>query len=115
MTTELRKAIRDRSWLQNKYLKYLSRENFVNMTKICRKYKIKYLKRSTELHSFNCTEKYSSGTLLNCFLKIKVVWAMILSLRNGDAFTLPFLIVEGESNFVFWKKSWFQFITPPQN
>ena len=51
MTKELRKAIIDRSRLRNKYLKYLSKENFVNMKKmknkyncICRKSKIKYLK-----------------------------------------------------------------------
>ena len=55
MTKELRKAIMDRSRLPNKYLKYPCRENFVNMNKmknrcnsICRKSKIKYLKRSTE-------------------------------------------------------------------
>ena len=55
MTKEIRKAILDRSPLQNKYLKYSSRENFVKMKKmknkcntICRKSKIKYLKRSTE-------------------------------------------------------------------
>ena len=55
MTKELRKSIMGRSRLQNKYLKYPSREHFVNMKKIknkfssiCRKSKIKYLKRSTE-------------------------------------------------------------------
>ena len=70
MTKELRKAIMDRSRLRNKYLKYPSGEDFVNMKKtnnnpstenfvnmkkmknkyisICRKSKIKYLKRSTE-------------------------------------------------------------------
>ena len=54
-TKEHRKTIIDRSRLRNKYLKYPSRENFVNMKKmknkcssICKKSKIKYLKRSTE-------------------------------------------------------------------
>ena len=51
MTKELRKAIMDRSLLWNEYLKYPSREHFVNIKKmkskcnsICRKFKIKYLK-----------------------------------------------------------------------
>ena len=55
MTKELRKAIMDRSRLRKKYLKYPSRENFVNMKKIknkfssiCRKSKIKYLKEVQE-------------------------------------------------------------------
>ena len=55
MTKEIRKAILDRSRLRNKYLKYSSRENFLKMKKmknkcnfICRKSKIKYLKKSTE-------------------------------------------------------------------
>ena len=60
MTKELRKAIIDRSRLRNKYLKYPSRENFVNMKKmknkcnsICRKSKIKYLKRSIKKGIFS--------------------------------------------------------------
>ena len=55
MTKELRKAIMERSRLRNKYLKYHSKEYFLNMKKmknkcdsISRKSKIKYLKRSTE-------------------------------------------------------------------
>ena len=55
MTKELRKAIMERSRLRNKYLKYHSKEYFLNMKKmknkcdsICRKSKIKYLKRNTE-------------------------------------------------------------------
>ena len=55
MAKEHGKAIMDRLRLRNKYLKYPYRENFVNMKKmknkcnsICRKSKIKYLKRSTE-------------------------------------------------------------------
>ena len=63
MTKELRKAIMDRSWLQNKYLKYPSKENFVNMKKIenkcnpiCRKSKTKYLKRSTEKRISSCKQ-----------------------------------------------------------
>ena len=47
MTKELRKAIMDRPRLRNEYLKYPSRENFVNMknmknkcNSICRKFKI---------------------------------------------------------------------------
>ena len=51
----IQKSYHGRSRLQNKYLQYPPRENFVNMKKmknkcnfICRKSKIKYLKKSTE-------------------------------------------------------------------
>ena len=52
MTKKLKKAIMERSRLGNKYLKYPSRENFVNIknmknkcNSICRKTKINYLKK----------------------------------------------------------------------
>ena len=55
MTKEARKAITDGWRMRNKYLKYSSRENFVNVKKmenghnsICRKSNVKHLKRSTE-------------------------------------------------------------------
>lgn len=55
MTKELRKTIMDRSRLKNKYLKYPSRENFLNMRKmknkcnsLCKKAKKNYIQKATE-------------------------------------------------------------------
>ena len=55
MTKELRKAIMDRSRYKNKYLKYPSRENFLNMKRmknkcnsLCKKAKKAYFKESTK-------------------------------------------------------------------
>ena len=94
MTREFRKGITaaiDRSGLRNKHLKYLSRENFVNMKKmknkcnsICRKSKIKYLKRSTEKgissskQFWNFVKPFltNKGCMTNDFI----------SIRDGDAF-----------------------------
>ena len=91
MTKELRKGIIDRSRLRNKYLKYSSTENFVNMKKIknkcnstCRKSKIKYLKRSTEKgissskQFWNFVKPFltNKGSMSNDFI----------SMKNGDAF-----------------------------
>ena len=87
MTKELRKIIMDRSRLPNKYLKYLSRENFVNMNKmknkcnsICRKSTIKYLKRITE-NGISSSKQFwffvkpfltSKGCMSNDFISIRM-------------------------------------------
>ena len=99
MTKELRKAIMDRSRLRNEYLKYPTRENFVNLKKrknqcnsICRKSKKKYLRRSREkgISSSNLFWNFvkpfltNKGCTSNDFISIK----------NGDAF------IEKESKLV---------------
>ena len=91
MAKEIRKAILDRSRLRNKYLKYSSRENFLKMKKmknkcnsICRKSKIKYVKRSTgkgissskQLWNFVKPFLTKKGCMSNDFTYI----------RNGDTF-----------------------------
>ena len=90
-TREFGKAIMDRSRLRNKHQKYLSRENFVNMKKmknkcnpVCRKSKIKYLKRSIE-KGISSSKKFwnffkpfltNKGCMTNDFI----------SVRDGNAF-----------------------------
>ena len=91
MTKELRKAIMDRLWLQNKYLKYPSTENFVNMKKIknkcnpiCRKSKTKYLKRSTEKRISSSKQFWN---FVKPFLTNKDCMSNdFISFRNGDVF-----------------------------
>ena len=91
MTKELRKGIIDRSRLRNKYLKYSSTENFVNMKKIknkcnstCRKSKIKYLKRSTEKGISSSKQFWS---FVKPFLTNKGCMSNdFISIRNGDVF-----------------------------
>ena len=91
MTKELRKGIIDRSRLRNKYLKYSSTENFVNMKKIknkcnstCRKSKIKYLKRSTEKGISSSKQFWN---FVKPFLTNKGCMSNdFISVRNGDVF-----------------------------
>ena len=86
MTKELRKAIMDRSRYKNKYLKFPSRENFLNMKKVknkcnslCRKTKINYFKKCTE-NGISSYKKFwnfikpfltNKGTFSNDFITIK--------------------------------------------
>ena len=95
LTKELRKDIMDRSRLRNKYLKYPSRENFVNMKKmnnkcnsICRKSKIKYLKRSAEkgISSSKQFWNFIKPFLTNkgCITNDFIIDFTII--RDGDAF-----------------------------
>ena len=72
ITKELRKAIMDRSQLRNKYLKYPSRENFVNMKKmknkcssVCRKSKIKISKEVLKRRSLQVKNFGISLTVFN--------------------------------------------------
>ena len=82
----------NRSRLRNKYLKYPSRENFVNtkMVKnkcnsICRKSKIKSLKRSTEKGISSSKQFWN---FFKPFLTKKGCMSNdFISIRNGDAFT----------------------------
>ena len=90
MTKELRKVIMDRSRLPNKHLKYPSREYFVNMKKmknkynsICKKSKIKYLKRITEKGISSKKQFWN----VKAFLKNKGCMSNdFISIRNGDTF-----------------------------
>ena len=91
MTKELRKIIIDRTRLRNKYLKYPTRENFVNMKKrknkcnsICRKSKIKYLKRGTEKGISSSKQFWN---FVKPFLTNKSCMTNdFISIRNGDVF-----------------------------
>ena len=81
----------DRSRLRNKYLKYPSRENFINMKKtknkcnsICIKSKIKYIKRTTEKR---ITSSKQFWNFVKPFLTNKGCMSNdFISIRNGDVF-----------------------------
>ena len=92
MTKELRKAIMDRSRYKNKYLKFPSRENFLNMKKmknrcnsLCKKAKRAYFKESTK-----------QGILTN-----KEFWKTIKPfLTNKGYFSNDFITIKDGNGFV---------------
>ena len=91
MTKVLRKAIMDRSRYKNKYLKFPSRENFLNMKKmknkcnsLCRKTKKNYFKKCTG-NGVSTNKKF--WNLIKPFLTNKGTFANdLITIKKGDSF-----------------------------
>ena len=110
----------DRLRLRNIYLKHPSRENFVNIkmmqnksNSICRKSKIKYLRRSTE-NGFSTSKQFQN--FIKPFLTNKdCLRNYFISIRNGNAF------IDKESKLVEMYNSYYINIVektsgvPPEN